>query len=165
MKKLLSIAMAVVMCAALTACGDNGGQNSGNNSSSSQTSSVAEKKPSEKAQELLAAVTFPEMVSKDMEFAEYTFGITADMVSDHVLYVCGSGAMPDEFGIFVASSADAAAQIKEKLENRIAYQKETYTTYTPDEVYKLDDSFVEANGNTVFYAICADNSKAREILK
>lgn len=152
------------MCAALTACGDNGGNTSENKSS--VTGSVpAAKKPGEKAQELLAAVNFPEMVSKDMEFVEYTYGITSDMVSEHVVYICGSGAMPDEFGIFVASSADAAAQIKSKLESRIAYQKDTYTTYTPAEVYKLDDSFVEVNSNTVIYAICADNGKAREILK
>lgn len=163
MKKFLSIAMAAVLCVTLTACGDNGGGASGNSNSTNQ--SAAAKKPSEKAQELLAAVKFPEMVSKDMEFAEVTYGITSDMVSEHVLYICGSAAMPDEFGIFTAKSADAAAEIKTKLENRIAYQKETYTTYTPDEVYKLDDSFVEVNGNTVIYAICADNGKAREILK
>ena len=164
MKKFLAIAMAAVMCAALTACGDNGG-NSSENKSSVTGSVPAVKNPSEKAQELLNSVKFPEMVSKDMEFAEYTLGITSDMVSEHVLYVCGSGAMPDEFGIFTAKDADTAAQIKIKLENRIKYQKDTYTTYTPDEVYKLDDSFVDADGNTVIYAICADNTKAREILK
>lgn len=162
MKKILSIMMAAVMCAALTACGDS---TSGSSKSDTQSSAPAAKKPSEKAAELLGAVTFPEMISKDMEFAEYTLGITSDMVTEHVLYVCGSGAMPDEFGIFAASSADAAAEIKTKIEKRIAYQKDTYTDYTPGEVYKLDDSFCEVNGNTVIYAICADNSKAREILK
>lgn len=161
MKKILSIVMAAAICAALTACGDSAGSNS---KSDTQSSAPAAKKPSEKAAELLGAVTFPEMVSKDMEFAEYTFGITPDKVTEHVLYVCGSGAVPDEFGIFVASSADAAAEIKGKIDKRIEYQKDTYTTYTPDEVYKLDDSFCEVNGNTVIYAICADNGKAREIL-
>lgn len=160
MKKIISIVMTAVMCAAFTACG-----NSTSSDVDNQSSTAAAKKPSERAAELLGVVTFPEMVSKDMEFVEYTIGITSDMVTEHVLYVCGSGAMPDEFGIFVASSPDAAAEIKSKVEKRIEYQKETYTTYTPDEVYKLDDSFCEVNGNTVVFAICADNGKAREILK
>ncbi|MDE7230406.1 MAG: DUF4358 domain-containing protein [Oscillospiraceae bacterium] len=162
MKKIISIVMTAVICAVFSACGNS---TSNDSKSDTQSSAPAAKKPSEKAAELLDAVTFPEMVSKDMEFAEYTLGITADMVSEHVLYVCGSGAMPDEFGIFVASSADAAAEIKSKVEKRIEYQKETYTTYTPDEVYKLDDSFCELNGNTIIYSICANNTKAREILK
>lgn len=166
MKKFFSIVLAAVMCAALTACDStDSGSKSDNKSSDTQSSAAVTKKPSEKAQELLGAVTFPEMVSKDMEFVEVTFGIIADMVTEHCLYICGSGAMPDEFGIFVASSADAAAQIKTKIDARIAYQKKTYTDYTPDEVYKFDDCFCDVDGNTVIYAICADNTKAREILK
>ncbi len=167
MKKFFSIVMAAVMCAALTACSstDSGSKSDDKSSSDTQSSTAVTKKPSEKAQELLGAVTFPEMVSKDMEFVEVTFGITADMVTEHCLYICGSGAMPDEFGIFVASSADAASQIKSKIDARIAYQKNTYTDYTPAEVYKLEDSFCDVDGNTVVYAICADNAKAREILK
>ena len=164
MKKFLSIAMIAVMCCAFTAC-KNDGDNDSKSNSSQQSSTVSAKKPSEKAQELLNSVTFPEMVSKDMEFAEYTLGITADMVTEHVLYVCGSGAMPDEFGIFVAKNADTANQIREKIFNRIDYQRDTYATYSPDEAYKLTDCFCEVDGNTVIYAICADNSKARGILK
>ncbi len=167
MKKFFSIVMIAVMCAAFTACEstDSGSKSDNKSSSDMQSSTAVTKKPSEKATELLGAVTFPEMILKDMEFVEVTFGITADMVTEHCLYICGSGAMPDEFGIFVASSEDAASQIKSKIDARIAYQKDTYTDYTPAEVYKLDDSFCEVNGNTVIYAICADNTKAREILK
>ena len=162
MKKIVSIMMAAVMCAALSGCGDQSGTD---NKSNTQSSAPAAKSPSEKASELLAAVEFPEMVSKDMEFTEETLGISADTVTDHVFYICGSGAMPDEFGIFVASSADAAASIKTQIDKRIEYQKDTYTDYTPNEVYKLDNSFCDVSGNTVVYAICADNNKAREILK
>ena len=165
MKKLISIIMIAAMCCAFTACKNDGdtGKSSGD---SGKSSTVTEKKPSEKASELLSSVTFPEMVSKDMEFVEYTFGITSDMVSEHVYYICGSGAMPDEFGIFVAKSADSASQIKDKVGSRIEHQRDIYTEYATDEAYKLTDCFVDiVNGNTVIYAVCADNSKAREILK
>ena len=167
MKKLISIIMIATLCCAFTACKNDSGDSGKNNSSNkSNSSTVSNKKPSEKANELLSSVTFPEMVSKDMEFVEVTLGITADMVSEHVFYICGSGAMPDEFGIFVATSAENASQIKDKLGSRVEYQRDTYSTYSPDEAYKLTDCFVDiVNGNTVIYAVCADNSKAREILK
>ena len=172
MKKLILIIMAAVMCTAFTACkndGNNGDKDSNNSISSKseqQSSAVtAEKTPAEKAAELLDTVTFPEMVSKDMDFVEVTLGITDDMVSNHVYYVCGSGAMPDEFGIFIAASEDAAAEIREKIYDRIDYQRDTYTSYAPDEAYKLTDAFCEVvDGNTVIYAVCAENRKAREIL-
>ena len=165
MKKIISIAMIAVMCAAFTACKNDGDTSSGNNGKNESSSVVSAKTASEKAAELLKAVTFPEMVSKDMEFIEVTLGITTDMVTEHVYYICGSGAMPDEFGIFVAPSADKAAEIRSKLINRVDYQRETYATYSPDEAYKLTDYLCEVNGNTVIYAVCADNTKAREILK
>ena len=159
--------MMAAMCCAFTACSNNGSSESNNSKSDQQSSAVtAEKNLDDKAKELLDTVTFPEMVSKDMDFVEVTLGITDDMVSDHVFYICGSGAMPDEFGIFVAASEDAADDIRTKIYNRIDYQRDTYTSYAPDEAYKLTDAFCDiVDGNTVIYAVCAENSKAREILK
>lgn len=159
MKKIIAIILTALMCCAFTACSKDDGNGGG------QQSSVAEKSAADKAKELLDAVTFPEMVSKDLEFAEYAMGITPDLISEYVLYVCGSGAMPDEFGIFVAASAEDANTIRSRLISRIDYQRETYSTYSPDEAYKLTDCFCEVNGNTVIYAVCADNQKAKDILK
>ena len=72
--------------------------------------------------------------------------------------------MPDEFGIFVAADEDAAAEIETALNSRIESQKETFTDYTPAEMYKFDDCFVTKSGTTVCYAVCADNTSAQEIL-
>ena len=35
--------------------------------------------------------------------------------------------------------------------------------YTPAEMYKFDDSFVNVNGDTVSYAVCANNELAKNI--
>lgn len=166
MKRILSVVLSAVMlasCAALTACSETSGdQSSGTGSVNSVSGDT--KKAADKTAALLEAVTFPEMISANSDFIDVNFGINAEDLEDYSVYICPSGAMPDEFGIFTAKSAEAAANIKTKVEARIAYQTETYTTYTPDEVYKLEGSVCELNGNTVYYAICADGAKAKEIL-
>ena len=105
------------------------------------------------------------MVAIDGENMELRLGFTSDVLTDYAAYACGSAALPDEFGVFVAESEDKAAEIKTALEKRIETQKETYKDYTPEEMYKFDDCVVAQNGTTVYYAITADNSKAESILK
>ncbi len=169
MKKKLTIA-ALLAALLLTGC-SNGSDSSGSsgssaNSGSSDSSGSAETlSAAEKAEKLLAEVEFGgEMIEVEKDNMEFQLGFTADELTDYAAYVCGSGAVPDEFGVFTAASEDAAKEIKAALENRIEKQKSTYEDYTPDEVYKFDDCFVKQNGCLVYYAVTADNSKAEEIL-
>lgn len=172
MKKLISIIMIAAVCAAFTACENT--SNNSNNSSGQQSSTISadnDKTIREKAEELLNSlkklnsdkIKSPDMAEPGMDYIEAALGITPDMVTDFVFYV--SAGFPDEFGIFVASSESAANEIKSKLSDEIERQRELFATYNPDEAYKLTGCFCEADGNTVIFAICADNSKAREILK
>lgn len=154
-------ACAVLAAVMLSGCTKT--ENTGSSGSSSSSAAVTQS-ASEKTTKLLTEVEFPEMVEVSSDRLEVYFGISADKVEDFSAYICGSGAMPDEFGIFLAKDASAAAEIEGLLKDRIDYQTETYRDYTPQEVYKLEDSFVSVSGNTVIYAICADNAKAREIL-
>ena len=62
------------------------------------------------------------------------------------------------------ADSDTAAAIKTSLDERVKKQRDSYADYKPDEMYKFDDCFVEADGNTVYYAVCADNSSAKDIL-
>lgn len=162
MKKiLLSVITAALICS-LCGCGS-----SSTSGSSTSTSSVSQTTLSakEKAEKLLGAVEFPSMVEVTADKLDIYFGIAEDEVKEYSVYICGSAAMPDEFGVFVAKDADTAAKIKTAVEKRIEAQRKTYSDYKPDEMYKIDDSFVNVNGSTVCYAICADNAKAAEILK
>lgn len=161
MKKVfLSVITAALVCS-LCGCG------SSNSGSSSSSSSVSQSTLSakEKTEKLLGAVEFPSMVEISADKLDIYFGIAEDEVKEYSVYICGSAAMPDEFGVFVAKDADTAAKIKTAVEKRIEAQKKTYSDYKPDEMYKIDDSFVNVNGTSVSYAICADNTKAAEILK
>ncbi len=160
-KVLLSVITAALVCG-LCGCGSSTSGSSNNSTSSVSTSTLSAK---EKAEKLLGAVEFPSMVEVTADKLDIYFGIAENDVKEYSVYICGSAAMPDEFGIFVAKDADTAAKIKTAVEKRIEAQKKTYSDYKPDEMYKIDDSFIDVNGNTVCYAICADNAKAASILK
>lgn len=166
MKKNITIA-AIAAALLLTGC-SNGNSSAPEQSGVSENSSAAQtetKTAAEKAEDVLANITFSgEMVAVDSDTIDVRFGFTADGISDFAAYICGSGAYPDEFGVFTADSADKADEIKASLEKRIENLKETYKDYTPEEMYKFDDCFIKQNGNTVYYAVTSDNTKAAEIL-
>lgn len=158
---------AAALLAALLLAGCSNSETSGaGDSSSAAASENASLFAQEKAEKVLADIEFNgEMVAIDGENMELRLGFTSDGLTDYAAYACGSAALPDEFGVFVAESEDKAAEIKTALEKRIETQKETYKDYTPEEMYKFDDCVVAQNGTTVYYAITADNSKAESILK
>ena len=164
MKKTFTAA-ALLAALLLAGCSNSGTSGAGDSSSAtaSETSSLTAQ---EKAEKVLADIEFNgEMVAIDGENMELRLGFTSDGLTDYAAYACGSAALPDEFGVFVAESEDKAAEIKTALEKRIETQKDTYKDYTPEEMYKFDDCVVAQNGTTVYYAITADNSKAESILK
>lgn len=164
MKKTFTAA-ALLAALFLAGCSNSGTSGAGD-SSSATASETASLSAQEKAEKVLADIEFNgEMVAIDGENMELRLGFTSDGLTDYAAYACGSAALPDEFGVFVAESEDKAAEIKTALEKRIETQKETYKDYTPEEMYKFDDCVVAQNGTTVYYAITADNSKAESILK
>lgn len=164
MKKTFTAA--ALLAALLLAGCSNSGTSGAGDSSSAVASENASLSAQEKAEKVLADIEFNgEMVDIDGENMELRLGFTSDGLTDYAAYACGSAALPDEFGVFVAESEDKAAEIKTALEKRIETQKETYKDYTPEEMYKFDDCVVAQNGTTVYYAITADNSKAESILK
>ncbi len=161
-RKLMAIALAAA-CVTLTAC-DNG---NGSGSEGSSVVSNAAASPAEKTSALLDEVTFPEMrkleTSDDLKAI---LGLDEADITEYSAYICPSGMSPDEFGVFVAKDEATAEKIKTLLESRIKYQSDTFKDYplAAAEVYKLEDAFADAEGSVVYYAICADNTKARDIL-
>ena len=160
MKKMSLLLAAVMAVSMLSGCN---GDNSSTSAESREQGAVI-KNPAEKTAELLTAVEHPEMVEVSSDKLEVYYGISADAVNEYSAYVCGSGAMPDEFGVFVATDSDKAEEIGTALEQRIEKQRATYADYTPAEMYKFDDSFVAVQGELVYYAVCADNTSAKDIL-
>ncbi len=159
MKKTTLLAALLAATLTLTACGN------GETSSAAGTESTAsEKSISEKTAELLTKVEFPEMSEVPAENLMVYYKLDSADITEFSAYVAGAGVYPDEFGIFVAKDADTAAAVKERLEERVEKQRKTYADYSPDEMYKFDDYFVSVDGNTVSFAVCGDNSTAKDII-
>lgn len=161
MKKLIVLFTAVILCLMLTGCG---GDNAGSSG----------KTPAEKTSALTTTLNdaassegkkLPEMVSVAAGTLHDRFLIDEADVSEFSAFVCGNGSSPREYGVFVAKDSDAAKRVSEALRSHVEIHRKTFETYKPDEMYKFDDSFVEINGNTVSYAVCEDNAKAKELLK
>lgn len=164
MKKFTMILAAACACLSFAGCGGNTSSQANSAPDSSAEISVSAKSAAERTAEVMETVELPEMVEVSSDRLMMYYKLDESTITEFSAYICGSGAMPDEFGVFTFTDADAATAGKEALEARIEKQRSTYADYTPDEMYKFDDCFVEADGNTVYYAVCADNSSAKDIL-
>ncbi len=164
--KLFTTALTAALL--LTGCSGNDtsvASDSGNTAAAGTVeATVASTTPAERTAELLTAVEFPGMAEVTEDRLTVYYGIDPASVTEFSAYVAGAGAYPDEFGIFVAVDEGFAAIIEERLNERIEKQKNTYADYSPDEMYKFDESFVKVDGSTVYFAVCADGTTAADIL-
>lgn len=160
MKKIKAILAAGLAAIMLSGCADNV---SSKTPSDSVSDSVSVKTPAEKTAELLEGIEHPEMVEVTSDRLKMYYKTEESAVKEFSAYVCGSGAMPDEFGVFVCTDKAAAEALKSEIEARLEKTRATFADYTPAEMYKFDDSFVNVNGDTVSYAVCANNELAKKI--
>lgn len=102
---------------------------------------------------------------KAASLPDYFDGLDVDALDAFSYYICASGAYPDEIAVFRFNSEDSAKGAVKAVEDRLAYQKETYETYTPDEMYKIENAVIRQTGNWVYYLVTSDNEKADGIVK
>lgn len=159
----MTIAALTMASLLLTGCSSDDGKDGGETSDAAVQTANA-KTPAERTAELLGAVEFPEMVEVTSDKLLAYYGIDEADVTDMSAYRVGSGAFPDQFGVFVAADADAAGRVKSAVEAYVESERSDFADYTPDEMYKFDDCFVKVTDTTVIYAVCADNATAEDIL-
>ena len=149
MKKLTAIVLAVVMLAALCACGGK---------------TAKEVDLEALAAELIDAGAFSDILNQPADgVAARLYDIEDGAAKQVVLYV-GTGATAEE--IFLAEAADASAQeaLKTACEERVADQKTMFANYAPGEVAKLDEAVFVTYGNYVIMVVAADAASARSIV-
>lgn len=110
---------------------------------------------------LLESGVFEETLYKaDDGIAEILYGI--DGASAALVYI-GSGAVADELALFeFADEAEAQSAIS-AAEARIASQKDSFATYIPEEVPKLDNAVVETHGRYLIVCVSGQDN-ASEII-
>lgn len=78
-------------------------------------------------------------------------------------YHAGMGATAEEWGIFTCADAKAAKSLAESLKAHCDSLLETYTSYAPDAVPRIENAVVRQSGPYVLIVIAADYEGAAEI--
>ena len=145
MRKKMAIACIVVMMAVLTACGG------------SDKSIDVEKLSAE----LLEKVSFTDELTKaDAGTIARIYGI--ESASEAEVYI-GSGATAEEIGIFAFKEESEAEGAFEKVKQRLQSQKDSYESYAPEELKRLDNAFLKKEGRYVIFCV-SDGEEADQII-
>jgi len=151
MKKLTAMLLAVVMLAALCACGGGSG--------------AKEVDLDALAAELTGSDVFSDILNQPADgVAARLYDIEDGAAKKVILYV-GTGATAEEIFLAEASDASAAAGLKAACEERVSDQKTMFANYAPGEVAKLDDAILVTSGNYVILVVAADAAAARGIVE
>jgi len=158
--------IAAISSALLTACGNDPSVPVDSTASETTASEAA---AASTAVDITTAVTaeieIPSAVEKNIDSIGAFYDVDTAAVTDMSVLICGSGAYPDELAVFKFTDAEAAKAGAEAVQKRLDSQTELYRDYTPDEMYKLEDAFVITKDEWVAMAVCADNSRAKEIIE
>lgn len=177
MKKIImaiSIIAAMSCTMVFTACksveGD-GGAVQANGTPVEQTSDAV---PAEEASDvsasditsaIMAEIEIESAVEKTVSDIEAFYDVDTSAIEDMSVFICGSGAYPDELAVFKFKDPDSAKTGAEAVRKRLENQIALYTDYTPDEVYKLEDAVMITKDTWVILTVCSDNSRASEIIE
>jgi hypothetical protein len=144
---LVGVFIAVILC--LTGCSD-------------KEEVALEPTPADVTAAVMSEVEFSSPAPKTLETigAYYTI-LDTSSVSDMSVYVCGSGAYPDEIAVMKFDTPEAADKGFDAVSARYDEMIKTFIDYTPEEMYKLDSAVLEKKGNYVIFIVCADNEKAQ----
>lgn len=113
------------------------------------------------ADKLLESGLFGETLNKaDDGIAEILYDI--DGASAALVYV-GSGAVADELALFEFENEAEAQSAISSAETRITAQKDSFATYIPEEVPKLDHAVMETYGRYLIVCVSGGDG-ASEII-
>lgn len=150
MKRTAAAVLCIILCiCALSACGEK---------------ATVDFSLEDCSRELLGSDAFTDLLSPiTAEIAAGLYGIDAALFAEVQVY-CSTGATAEEIALFRAVDEAAAKEIKAACEARIEAQKESYESYVPEEVPKLEKAIVRMGGVYVVYITAADPAEAGKIL-
>lgn len=160
MKKSI-IALALLSAIMLTGCGADNEAVEAN----ATISTAAEATAGGITSAIMAEIEIPSAMEKTAENIGGYYDIDTTTVAEMSVFICGSGAYPDELAVFRFNDAESAKVGAEAVQSRLDSQIGIYRDYTPAEMYKLDEALLITEGNWVVFVACADNARAKEIIE
>lgn len=76
----------------------------------------------------------------------------------------GTGATAEEILIIELFDKNDIEEIEKIIETKIEERKENFQNYLPEEVFKLENYYLESKGNHIILCISNDYDKAEEII-
>ena len=114
------------------------------------------------ASQIVGEVSFDDSLSEiDDDMISMLYSI--DGYTDAVLYK-GSGATAEEVAIFKMETTDDAKAALEEAQAHIQSQIESYESYIPEEVSRLEDAIVRQDGCYVSVVVSGDSAAAEMLL-
>ena len=166
LKKLTAAALVSVML--FTACTADGGSDADtgtNTSTSANANTAVDVTPTEIVNAVLAEIPITSGLEKSRDdIPDFYSDIDVSQIESASFVICASGAYPDEIAVMKCTDGSAAAAVKSAFDKRLASQSELYSTYTPDEMYKLETAEVYTIGNYAVFLAVSDNDRAKEIV-
>lgn len=150
MKKLFSLAMALVLALSLAACGQDSGSGK-----SADLPKVLETMKSE--------VGFSDVIELDEAGLKSNYGIEADDVKQFAALADASGIKCEEVVLIEATDSDAAKTVKEQLGKRMESKLAQNKDYLPEQYAIIKKCSVEQNGNYVSMIVGAEHEKLTQI--
>ena len=114
---------------------------------------------------LLNDITYTdEMAQIDLETAEMIYYFGDATITTACIYE-GSGATAEEIAIFECADATSADTVEGAVKERVEEQKESFESYVPEELVKLDAAVIVRNDNYVVLSVSGDAEQARQIIE
>ncbi|MBE6813438.1 MAG: DUF4358 domain-containing protein [Ruminococcaceae bacterium] len=159
MKKILTLALCLLMALCLTACGGNDDAtqpDAGNDAVAVDLAACLEQIKTD------CALTDARNINADSLFDIY--GVAAEQYKQAACCMVPTGVFPAEVLMFEAVDADAAAAIAGKLELRLQEVKNQSQSYDAENYALAQQCAVNTNGNIVTLFISADFNAMNDIL-
>ena len=163
--KKATLCLIIAALLAFAGCGGNKPQ-APDTAPFSQAQSASPQSAAEWMTFLTENLPFDDTMTLVPENAAAVYGITDEdgYTGDASLYI-STMATPEEAAVFRADSALSTEELTALANARLAQQKESYASYAPGEMPKLDSAVVETVGDFVIVVVCADNAKAAELIR
>lgn len=156
MKRVFAVMAALLMAASFAGC----------NSGGDDTPAV-EPDVSEIMDAVREEIAFPEMAEQTVEdLAVYGYDeLSADDVEEVAYAIASSGLTAEEVMILKLRDAEKADAVKEMMTSRRDSIAATAQDYNPEQMGIINDAVIETRGSYCFFAITADNAKAKQIFE
>lgn len=150
MKKLMTLAMMLILTLTMAACSQNG--DAGKSADLPKT-----------LETMKTEVGFDDVVELDKDGLKTNYGIDGEDVKQFAALVDASGIKCEEVVLIEAKDADAAKTVKEQLDKRMESKLAQNKDYLPEQYAIIKKCSVEQNGNYVSMIVGEQHEKLTEI--